>query len=619
VTGIPPIRTGASRGPGSADETAGSLLVAILGAAGHGKSTLAARLAQADADLPEAELEAAAPGRITLPGKSGNVVLVDAPGQRALLDTLTSDAALGDAALLVVDAGEGVSAPTRRCGYLAHLLGIREAVVAVNAMDQAGYSADRFAEVERDIKTYLEDLGVTPAAVIPVCATGGDNVVERAAAMPWYDGPTLREALERLRPGAGLRALPLRIAIEDVGHSEGRRVIAGRLESGRLAVGDAVLFSPSNRTGLVKSIEAPGAGGPDTPPQTAEAGQPVRFSLEDQVVVERGEIASHTEQRPMETNVFRGRLIWLGATPLAPGRRLTLARGTTQAPVMVERVERAIDTNDLSTAAAETLESEAVGEVMLRTRAILALDAHTDNPRTGRFSLFDGDDPVAVGLVDMEGYPDQRRTMTVKSTNVSLVEHGVVGTMRVARNGHAGGVLWFTGLSGSGKSTLAIELEQRLFQRGYQVYVLDGDNVRQGLNANLGFSPDDRAENIRRVGEVAALFADAGIIVISAFISPYRSDRARARQAAGERFREVHIQADIETCERRDPKGLYARARAGEIADFTGISAPYEVPDDPDLVVDTAAWSVDDSVRALTDFVEREFELTKDRAADRRR
>ena len=278
---------------------------------------------------------------------------------------------------------------------------------------------------------------------------------------------------------------------------------------------------------------------------------------------------------------------------------------------MVERVERSIDTDNLQTAAADSLGRDAVGEVILRSRAMLALDAYADNPRTGRFVLLDGYDLVAGGVVDMEGYPDQRPLQTVKSTNVTSVEHRVSDSMRTAQNGHSGAVLWFTGLSGAGKSTLAIELEQRLFQRGYQVYVLDGDNVRQGLNANLGFSPDDRAENIRRVGEVASLFADAGMIVITAFISPYRSDRDRARQASGSHFREVYIEADLEACERRDPKGLYARARTGEIAEFTGISAPYEAPDDPDLVIDTVESSVDDAVRALITYVETEFEITK--------
>ena len=594
--------------------------VPVLGAAGHGKSSLVERLLHDANALPAGRSEATDPGRFLLQNgrgaaadKSGEgdkhaIMLIDAPGLRALLNTTAAGASLGDAALLVVDAEIGVDTPTRRHGYLAHLLGIRDVVVAVNGMELIGHAADRFAEVERACRAYLDTLGVTPAQVIPVSARAGDNLVARSETMPWYDGPTVLEALQGLPGPAALRTLPLRIPVSDVARIDNRRVITGRVESGRLSVGDEIVFSPSNGFARVSGIEPVGdAVGADS----VEAGDIVGFTLEDQVFVEPGEIASHAEDAPIETNVFRGRLIWLGGEPLEAGRRVTLRLGAMETPATVEGVERRIDTDDQSNAAAETLEAEAAGEVILRARTILALDAHGDNPRTGRFALFDGDDAVAVGVVDMEGYADQRRLMGVKSTNVSLVEYGVSETVRATRNGHGGGVLWFTGLSGAGKSTLAVELEKRLFTLGYQVFVLDGDNVRQGLNANLGFSPDDRAENIRRVGEVAALFADAGLIVITAFISPYRSDRDRARQAAGDRFREVHIEADIATCEDRDPKGLYARARAGEIPEFTGISAPYEAPDDPELVVDTAAHSVDEAVGALIDYVEREFELTR--------
>jgi len=217
---------------------------------------------------------------------------------------------------------------------------------------------------------------------------------------------------------------------------------------------------------------------------------------------------------------------------------------------------------------------------------------------------------VAGGLVDMKGYPDQRQSVTVRSSNLSRVEHRVTAESRMLRNGHKGGVLWFTGLSGAGKSTIAMEVERRLFQKGYLVYVLDGDNVRNGLSANLGFSPEDRAENIRRIGEVAALFADSGVIAITAFISPYRADRQRARSAAKSSFHEIYVKADVATCEKRDPKGLYKRARRGEIAEFTGISAPYEEPEAAEFVVDTGELSVEDSVRSVVDYVARNFALT---------
>jgi len=244
---------------------------------------------------------------------------------------------------------------------------------------------------------------------------------------------------------------------------------------------------------------------------------------------------------------------------------------------------------------------------VLRTKRMMALDSFNKLARTGRFVMVDGYDIVGGGIVSMEGYADQRGLITMASTNVTRVEHEITDVLRATRNGHHGGVLWLTGLSGAGKSTLAIEVEKRLFNKGYQVYVLDGDNIRHGLNANLGFSPEDRAENIRRVGEVAALFGRAGMIAITAFISPYRSDRDRARQAAEDRFHEIYVHADLEVCEQRDPKGLYKKARSGEIKDFTGISAPYEPPAEPELTVDTGINDVESCVQQIVDYVDANF------------
>ncbi|MGH2952377.1 MAG: adenylyl-sulfate kinase, partial [Solirubrobacterales bacterium] len=257
----------------------------------------------------------------------------------------------------------------------------------------------------------------------------------------------------------------------------------------------------------------------------------------------------------------------------------------------------------------DRVERHAVAEVTLRSREVLALDEYSALTRTGRFVLIDGYNTVAGGVISMEGYPDQRQALTIRSTNVYSVEHRVTAGARAQHYGHTGGVLWFTGLSGSGKSTLAMEVEQRLFKKGYLIYVLDGDNVRRGLSANLGFAPEDRTENIRRIGEVAALFADAGFICITAFISPYQADRDRARAAAQATFHEIYIEADLATCERRDPKGLYKKARTGDIAEFTGISAPYEAPAAPELTVDTAEQSIEQCVEGIIEYVEHTFAL----------
>lgn len=614
------------------------LYVAIVGHVDHGKSTLVGRLLHETGSLPDGKVEAVRAmsekrgmpfewafvtdalkaerdqgitidvSHIRLRTQQRPYVLVDAPGHREFLKNMISGAAASSAALLVIDAAEGVKEQSRRHGYLLHLLGLNQVVVALNKMDLVGFDQQRFQEVEREFRAYLSDLGVAPLAMIPVSARHGDNLTAPSDNMAWYKGPTVAEALDRLVPPSPPRDLPLRLPVQDVYKFDDRRIIAGRIECGALRAGDTVMFSPSNKTAVVKSLESWNA---HEPVYAGHAGQSVGLTLDDQLFVERGEVISHVADPPVETTVFRGRIFWLADRPLSPGDSLTLKLHTLDTPVVVEAIERVIDTGDLSHAAASTVHKHDVAEVVLRARRMLALDPYDDVPRLGRFVLVDRYDVAGGGIISMDGYPDQRELVTRRSTNITAVEHGVTEQMRIAQNGHKGGVLWLTGLSGAGKSTLAIELEQRLFRKGYQVFVLDGDNVRHGLNANLGFSPEDRAENIRRVGEVAALFAQAGMIVVTAFISPYQSDRERARAAAPDGvFHEIYIKADLETCESRDPKGLYKKARSGEIRDFTGISAPYEPPAEPELVIETDKLSVEEAIEALADHVGRHFQYT---------
>ena len=318
---------------------------------------------------------------------------------------------------------------------------------------------------------------------------------------------------------------------------------------------------------------------------------------------------------PMLTHSFRARLFWFGRSKLAVGASYRAKLGTWVRSVTVRSIDRVIDTDQLTGHEAPFVAANEVAEVTLRSQSLLALDEHRANTALGRFVLIDDNDTVSAGIIGMEGFPDERRAASSGAGNVFATEHLLTAEVRARRNGHRGAVVWFTGLPGAGKSTLAMEAERRLFLRGYQVYVLDGDNIRRGLNNDLGFSPEDRGENIRRIGEMAALFADAGLIVITAFISPYISDRATARRAAKSSFHEIYIKADLATCERRDPKGLYKRARAGDIAEFTGVSAPYEEPANPDLVVDTANKPVEEAVRAILDYIEQKIALKSVAAA----
>jgi len=624
------------RNPVQARAPREQLRIVIVGHVDHGKSTLVGRLFHDTGSLPDGKLDAIKgmcerrgmpfewaflmdsfqserdqgvtidTSQIWFKTRRRDYVIIDAPGHREFIKNMITGAASAEAALLLIDAGHGIQQQSRLHGFLLNLLGIRQVAVLVNKMDLVGFEAHRFDEIRSEYTQYLGQLGVDPDYVIPISARDGDNLVDRSRRMAWYEGPTVVEALDSFRPMPRPTEQPLRLPVQDVYKFDDRRIVAGRIESGRLSVGDRLLFSPSNKTARIASIES--WSRPEALVE-GQAGQSVGLTLDEQLFIERGEIASHERDAPKETSVFRGRLFWLGHEPLRVGNSYQLKLMTRSTPVVVQKIERVFDTDDLSERAAREVPRHGIADVILRSRSMLALDEGRALARTGRFALSDGHNIVAGGIVSMEGYPDQREAVTIRGSNLRRVEHRLTADARSARNGHRGGVLWFTGLSGAGKSTLAMAVELELFLRGYHVYVLDGDNVRHGLNANLGFSPDDRAENIRRIGEVASLFADSGMIAITAFISPYRSDRQRAREAAKSAFHEIYVEADVETCEQRDPKGLYKKARSGEIREFTGLTAPYEPPEAAELVVDTRKLDIEASVRKIMDYVERHIAI----------
>jgi len=619
-----------------------ALKIVIVGHVDHGKSTLVGRLLHETGTLPEGKVESLREvcdkrgmpfewafvmdalqaerdqgitidtAQILFKSERRPYVIIDAPGHKEFLKNMVTGAASADAALLVIDAIEGVQEQSRRHGYLLHLLGLRQLAVVINKMDAVGFSEQRFEEVSAEIRAYLGEIGVTPTEIIPAAARHGDNILVRSAQMPWYSGSTVIEVLDGFAPATEATSLPLRFPVQDVFKFDHRRIVAGRIESGRLKVGDHLLFSPSGKTARIASIEAWNV---PTQAVSAVAGQSIGVTLDEQVFIERGQIASLLEDAPLGTDVFRARLFWLGRAPLTAGRWYKMKLGTAEHSVMVEKVERVIDVTDLASVDTDWVERNAVAEVILRSRGKVALDEFVDNPKTGRFVLIDNYDIVGGGVISMQGFPDRRCKPDAVGDDITAVAHKVSLRDRQAVNRHQPGVLWLTGLSGSGKSTIAMEVERRLFARGFQIFVLDGDNVRQGLNADLGFSPEDRTENVRRVGEVANLFAQAGMIVIAAFISPYRADRERARAAAPGFFHEIHIKASIEECQRRDPKGLYAKANRGNIAEFTGVSAPYEPPVRPELVVDTDALSIDEAVEMVMRYVERDMQRSLEQAA----
>ncbi|MEM9469461.1 MAG: adenylyl-sulfate kinase [Pseudomonadota bacterium] len=608
------------------------LSVVIVGHVDHGKSTLIGRLLHDTDSLEEGkidEIKAVCERRgvpfeysfvldafqaerdqavtidttqIFFSSSQRDYVIIDAPGHREFLKNMISGAAQADAAVLVVDADEGVREQTRRHAYMLHLLGMKQIAVVMNKMDKVDYSAERFEEVSKECENYLSSIGVQASFIIPIAARDGDMLSERGDNLTWYKGKTLIGALDSFDMASPPVAKPMRFPIQDVYRFEEKRILVGRVETGILRKGDTLFFSPTNEKAKVTSIENwPEKDGAIE----VQAGQSVGITLDEPIFVERGHVASHEKNLPMLSNVFQANIFWLSDQSLKVGNTYKVRYGTQEARVSVQSIDALIDTQNLDQQeVVGEVPKNAVAEITLRARDTLPIDPHKENSQLGRVVIYDGYDVVGGGLINMDNYPDQRQSDQPKSENIYKVNHSVTPDMRAELMGHYGGIFWLTGLSGSGKSTLAIAVEQEIFNRQKNIYVLDGDNVRHGLNADLGFSPEDRTENIRRIGEVAALQANAGVIVVSAFIAPYQADRDRARAAAPQHFHEIYIKADLETCEERDPKGLYKKARSGKIKEFTGIDSPYEPPTNPDLIVDTQHNDVQTCVKQIVDYIE---------------
>ncbi|HUJ11267.1 MAG TPA: adenylyl-sulfate kinase [Verrucomicrobiae bacterium] len=610
------------------------LKIVIVGHVDHGKSTLVGRLFYDTGSLPEGKyekikqscehrgmpfewaflmdgLQAERDQNITIETAQiwfrtpkRQYVIIDAPGHKEFLKNMVTGAANAEAALLLIDANEGVQEQSRRHGFLLSLLGIKQIVVLVNKMDLKGYSDKVFKSIEEEYRAFLAQLGVTPRLFIPIVARDGDSVASKSKNMPWYSGPTVLEALDQFQVAQPEKNLPLRFAIQDVYRFDHRRILAGRVESGTLRVGDRILFSPRNKMSTVKSIEH----WPHGSRQTAHAGESIGITLTEQIFVERGQIGSNEESAPIETDVFNAKLFWLGRQNLEVGRKIKLKLTSEEVECRIQSIEKLIDASTLAeidTKSHPHIARNDVAEVTIRSKTPIAFDNYDRIVGTGRFVLVDHHMVCGGGIISKGEYPDRRQVMSgVKSQNIFWSAGKITRDAREQRNRHKGAIIWLTGLSGAGKSTVATELERELFVMGLHTYILDGDNIRHGLSANLGFSPEDRTENIRRVGEVAKLLMDAGVLVITAFISPYRDDRRLARSLVNEgEFVEIYVNAPLEICEQRDPKGLYKKARAGQIANFTGVSAPYEPPEKPDLVVHTDKQSPAECVAQIIDYL----------------
>src|SRR4051812_35867263 len=524
-------------------------------------------------------------------------IVADCPGHEQYTRNMATGASTAEAAVVLVDAEKGVRVQTRRHTHIVSLLGVQNVILAVNKMDRINFDKARFEAIAGEFVGYARKLGVANVEVIPVAALTGVNVAQRGAKeTPWYTGRTLLEALEGIEVARNDGLKELRFPIQYVNRPDANfRGYAGTLASGEIAVGDAVLALPSRKTSKVREITTA-----DGPLQHAGPAQAVTVVLEDEIDLSRGDVLVHPDHRPTLARTFDAHLIWMGEAPLLPGKRYEFKVGSRYVRGVIDSIQHRIDVNDLSTRETEALDLNGLARVRVALEEPVAVDDYDLSRATGSFIMIDllHFGTVGAGMVIA---PAQARV----STDVVWQPTRVSAQIRANQKSQRPAVVWFTGFSGSGKSTLANALEQALVQRGHHSYLLDGDNVRHGLNKDLDFSDAGRNENIRRIGEVSALFVDAGLIVITAFISPFRADRNRIRERIGDaKFIEVYLSPPLEDCERRDPKGLYVKARAGQIREFTGIDSPYEPPIAPQLAIDTSKLAVGAAVDQILKYLE---------------
>ncbi len=537
-------------------------------------------------------------------------IIADTPGHIQYTRNMVTGASTAELAIILIDARKGVLTQSKRHGFLSTLLQIPHLVVAVNKMDLVDFDPAVYHQIVNDYKEFAAKLPVHDIVFIPISALLGDNVVEKSANMPWYDGPSLLHHLENVNVGAGRNLVDFRFPVQYVVRPhQNFRGFAGQVASGRIAPGEEVVVLPSGLKSRVKTITTF-----EGDLAEAIAGDSVILTLADEIDISRGDMMVRTHNLPQRSNRLDATLCWMSETPLNPQGSYWVQHTTRLVKSFVSELQYKIDVDTMHREPAETLNLNEIGRIQLTTTQPLFFDRYELNRSTGSFILIDPhtNNTVAAGMirettrlvgdiVDVERETTTRlKTRRRTSTDITWEVGGVTLSMREQQNGHKAAILWFTGLSGSGKSTVAKKLEQRLFELGGRTMFLDGDNLRHGLNGDLSFSEADRNENIRRAAEVARLGYSHGNIVLCTFISPFQKDRDFARTLVPEgRFFEIFVKCDLEVCKRRDPKGLYAKALRGEIANFTGISSPYEEPQQPELVVETDLRSTEEIVETI--------------------
>jgi bifunctional enzyme CysN/CysC len=511
-------------------------------------------------------------------------IVADTPGHEQYTRNMATGASTASLAIILVDASKGLLPQSKRHSLICSLLGIRHIVLAVNKMDLIAFDANRYTAIVEAYQDFAAKLRFTDITAIPLSARMGDNVTSASADMPWYQGPSLLQHLEEVDVVSDEVGKPFRFPVQWVNRPDAHfRGFAGTIASGRIAAGQYVRLAGSGRHSKVQRVVTA-----DGDLAEAMAGQAVTLTLSDEIDIARGDMLVAPEAPPEIADQCAANILWMGSEPMLPGRDYLLRIGQDWTQARITSLRHRTDVNTGDHVAARTLQMNDLGLCHLATLKPMAFDSYNENRSTGAFILVDRftHETVAAGMI---------RHALHRASNIHRADFTIDRAARAERNGQRPLLLWFTGLSGSGKSTIANLVEQALFAAGRHCYSLDGDNLRHGLCRDLGFTDADRVENIRRAGEVAKLMMDAGLIVLASFISPFRADRQMLRELVGaEDFLEIHIDASIETCMARDPKGLYAKAKAGLIPNFTGLGSPYEAPETPDIRLSTEAANAED-------------------------
>jgi len=517
-------------------------------------------------------------------------IVSDTPGHEQYTRNMVTGASTADVAVILCDAREGILTQTRRHSYLVSLLGIRNVVLAVNKMDLVEYSEATFQSIVDEYNEFAQQLDIENITAIPMSALQGDNIVERSSNMPWFHGTTLLSFLETVKVDNDLmRNKPARLPVQWVNRPNlDFRGYAGTLVSGSIKPGDAIRVQPSGKISSIKSIITV-----DGEQDEAIAGQSVTLTLEDEIDISRGDVISTTDEPASSADQFESTVVWMDEEPLLAGRPYLLKIGTKSVTATITTIKHQVNVNTLEQMAAKQLELNAIGVCNLNLDQSVAFDAYKDNRETGSFILVDKITNATVGAGMLHFALRRSDNIHMQATDVDKAKRSELKSQKPC-------VVWFTGLSGAGKSTVANIVEKKLAALGQHTYLLDGDNVRHGLNKDLGFTDADRVENIRRIGEVAGLMVDSGLIVLTAFISPFRSERALARSVVDDGdFIEVFVDTPLSVAEERDPKGLYKKARRGELKNFTGIDSPYEAPENPEILVDTGTLSAEQAAEKV--------------------